>query len=89
MTARMPKPAPPREDTRTIRLTPDYLADAEIVRIAIGEVSATGVVRALLCVARLAAENAELREKVGRLEKISQAVRALTAAIDGPYRSVE
>ena len=31
---------------------------------------------------RLAAENAELREKVGRLEKISQAVRALTAAID-------
>ena len=33
---------------------------------------------------RLAAENAELREKVGRLEKISQALRALTAAIDGP-----
>ena len=33
---------------------------------------------------RLAAENAELREKVGRQEKISQALRALTAAIDGP-----
>ena len=31
---------------------------------------------------RLAVENAELREKVGRLEKISQAVRALTAAMD-------
>ena len=31
---------------------------------------------------RLAAENAELREKVGRLEKISQAVRALTAAME-------
>lgn len=63
------KPAA-REDTRSIRLTPAEMGDAETVRCAIGEVSATGVVRALLRVARLAVENGDKIAGVGDLLRI-------------------
>lgn len=70
MTARAPKAAPPREDTRTIRLTPDYLEHAEQARKLIGEVSATGVVRALL----VWAPDAPV-EMLNAIAKVAQEIR--------------
>lgn len=74
MTARMPKTAPPRANTQTIRLTREEMGRAADVREDIAEESPTGAIRALLLAAREAIDECDT-EWMGRVRDAGKRIR--------------